>query len=322
MTPNHVMFDDASVMWIDTDYIYQNLKMPLAAFQQLLFSLPSKHRKMMNDGIGNAKQLSSTTSSLSSSSCHNTVRYMVDIYGAAVLVLRHPCSFADHLLTTFVANNYLSYCCRRRRSRSRSCSRRRSRSCSRRSRSRSRSKSRSRSGCWRRQMFETLEKIGHQSDLLVNGVNQISLNQSNHFLEISTALSGIRAQTAQILPYFETLKDAILARLSALLEEIKSVLPDYSKQLAELAKQLTDAISAMQTTLKNELNNTNAILANLASSITNINGTLNNVLTALENLADELGDGTFTNEDRSTLQSVLDIINEIKSILLGVGARK
>ncbi|AGR56914.1 polyhedron protein [Choristoneura occidentalis alphabaculovirus] len=284
MVPNNnVMYDDASVIWIDSDYIFQNLKMPQSTFQQILFSIPSKHRKMIND-IG--------------TSCpfppgNNTVKYMVDIYGAAVLALRCPSLFSDQLLTTFIANNYMSYCNRQRPP----------------------PQPQPPFDCAQRQIMDALEKIGHQNDLLVNGVNQISLNQSNQFLELSNALSALRAQNAQLLAAIEASKDALLARLNTLIDEIKNALPDLTSQLEELAKELTDAINGVSQTLRSELNNTNSILTNLASSITNINGTLNNLLVAVENI-----EGGMSDADRQKLNDVLDLVTEIRNILMG--ARK
>ncbi|AHD25513.1 pep [Choristoneura murinana nucleopolyhedrovirus] len=281
---NNVMFDDASVLWTDSDYIFQNLKIPQSTFQQILFSIPSKHRKMIND-IGTSCPFPPS---------NNTVKYMVDIYGAAVLALRCPSLFSDQLLTTFIANNYMSYC-----NRQRPCP----------------PQPQPPFDCAQKQIMDALEKIGHQNDLLVNGVNQISLNQSNQFLELSNALSALRAQNAQILAAIEASRDALLARLNTLIDEIKNALPDLTSQLEDLAKELTDAINAVSQTLRNELNNTNSILTNLASSITNINGTLNNLLVAVENI-----EGGLSDADRQKLNDVLDLVTEIRNILMG--ARK
>ncbi|AKN81028.1 hypothetical protein [Lonomia obliqua multiple nucleopolyhedrovirus] len=289
MTPNtNVMFDDASVMWIDTDYIYQNLKMPLSTFQQILFSIPSKHRKMIND-INNAPACSFPP--------NNTVKYMVDIYGAAVLALKVPCAFSDQLLTTFIANNYLCFCNRPRPPLQ---------------------PQPPFDECLQKQILDTLEKISHQNDLLVNGVSQINLTQSNHFLELSNTLCTIRTQNTQILTTLETAKEAILTKLSALINEIKDLLPDYSNLLEELASKLLNVINSMQQMLKNELNNTNSILNNLTSSITNINTTLNNLLSAIENI--DIGGG-LSDEDKETLNSIYNTVNEVKSILEGTTKR-
>nr|UIX56153.1 Calyx [Hyphantria cunea nucleopolyhedrovirus]UIX56299.1 Calyx [Hyphantria cunea nucleopolyhedrovirus] len=286
MVPNNsVMYDDASVMWIDSEYIFQNLKMPQSTFQQILFSIPSKHRKMIND-IG--------------TSCpfppgNNTVKYMVDIYGAAVLALRCPSLFSDQLLTTFIANNYMSYC-----SRQRPCPP-------------PPPPPQPPFDCAQRQIMDALEKIGHQNDLLVNGINQISLNQSTQFLELSNALNTLKTQSAQILAAIEASKDALLLRLNTLFDEIKNALPDLTGQLDNLAKELIDAINGVSQTLRSELNNTNSILTNLASSITNINGTLNNLLVAVENI-----EGGLSPADSQKLNDVLELVTEIRSILMGV----
>lgn len=282
------MFDDVSVMWIDTDYIYQNLKIPLSTFQQILFSIPSKHRKMINDN----SSLPSSCSFSSPPNC-NTVKYMVDIYGAAVLALRNPCSFSDQLLTVFIANNYIDYLKRPLLPPSID-------------------------ECTQKRILESLEKICHQNDLLVNSVNQITLNQSNQFLELSNALCAVRAQNAQILTTLECVKDTILKRLNALICEIKTHLPDQSAQLEEMTATLLEAINAVQLTLKSELNSTNSILTNLASSITNINTTLNNLLTAIEDIS--VGGG-LTDEERATLNSILDLVTDIKNILMGTVRR-
>ncbi|AVA31121.1 calyx/pep [Oxyplax ochracea nucleopolyhedrovirus] len=287
-------FDDASVMWIDTDYIYQNLKLPLSTFQQILFSIPSKHRKMIND--------------VNSSSCpfppNNTVKYMVDIYGAAVLALKSPCAFSDQLLTTFIANNYLNYC--NRPPRPPSCQPPPHDDCCQ---------------C-QRQIMEALEKINHQNELLINGVNQISLNQSSQFLELTNALCAVRGQNAQLITLIENLKDTLLCRLETLMSEIKNWLPEQTAKLEELANKLTDAINNIQQTLRTELNNTNSILTNLASSITNINSTLNNILNALENISGGNNDNeSFTDEDREKLNLIYELVKEIKNILM-VGASR
>lgn len=297
MTPNNnVMFDDASVMWIDADYIYQNSKMPLSTFQQLLFSIPSKHRKMIND-IGNP---ACNPPSCSFPPSNSTVKYMVDIYGAAVLALRCPSLFSDQLLTTFIANNYLSYCNRQRPCPQPPCPQ-------------------PPFDCAQTQILDALEKLARQSDLVVNSLNQISLNQSNQFLELSNTLNTVRAQNAQILAALETTKDAILTRLNALVDDIKAALPDQSAQLQELADKLLDAISSVAQTLRGEMNNTNSILTNLASSITNINSTLNNLMAAIEGIG---GDGGGLGDaDRQALNEVLSLVTEIRNILMGT-ARK
>nr|QNN89401.1 polyhedron calyx protein [Spilarctia obliqua nucleopolyhedrovirus] len=161
--------------------------------------------------------------------------------------------------------------------------------------------------------MDALEKIGHQNDLLVNGINQISLNQSSQFLELSNALNTLKTQSAQILAAIEASKDALLVRLNALIDEIKNALPDLTGQLDNLAKELIDAINGVSQTLRSELNNTNSILTNLASSITNINGTLNNLLNAVENI-----EGGLSPADSQKLNDVLDLVTEIRSILMGV----
>ncbi|AAK85680.1 PEP [Epiphyas postvittana nucleopolyhedrovirus] len=289
MTPNNnVMFDDASVLWIDADYIFQNSKMPVSTFQQLLFSIPSKHRKMIND-IGNPPSCSFPPN-------NTTVKYMVNIYGAAVLALRCPSLFSDQLLTTFVANNYMSYC-----SRQRPCPQ---------------PPPVPQFDCAQRQIMDALEKLGHQNELLITGVNQISLNQSNQFLELSNMLNALRSQTAQILTNLENARDAIINRINALVDEIKDALPDQSEQLQELADKLSDAINAVAQTLRNEMNNTNSILTNLASSITNINSTLNNLLAAIEGITGGEGGG-LEEADRQNLNSILNLVTEIRNILMG-----
>ncbi|QDL57019.1 PEP [Dione juno nucleopolyhedrovirus] len=299
MTPNNnVMFDDASVMWIDADYIYQNFKTPLSTFQQILFSIPSKHRKMIND-IGGP-------SSCPFPPTNSTIKYMVDVYGAAVLALRCPCVFSDQLLTTFIANNYLSYCNRQRPP---SCTPPQP-PCP--------PPPQPPFDCTQNQILDALEKLTRQSDLTINSLNQISLNQSNQFLELSNTLNLVRAQNAQILASLETTKDAILNRFNTLVDELKAALPDQSAQLQQLADKLLDAINAVAQTLRNEMNNANSILTNLASSITNINGTLNNLLSAVEGIVSGNGGGDGLNDaDRERLNSVLELVTEIRNILMG-----
>lgn len=281
------MFDDGSIMWIDADYIYQNSKMPLSVFQQLLFSIPSKHRKMIND-IGNPPSCSFPPN-------NNTIKYMVDIYGAAVLALRCPSLFSDQLLTTFIANNYLSYCNRQRPCPQPPCQ--------------------PPFDCTQAQILDVLEKLTRHSDLIVNSLNQVSLNQSNHFLEMSNTLNNIRVQNTQILAALEIAKDAILNRFNVLVDEIKTGLPDSSAQLQELTDKLLDAINTVAQTLRNEMNNTNSILSNLVSSITNINSTLNNLLAAVEGIIGN--DGGLDDDDRQTLKKMFNLVNEIRSILMG-----
>ncbi|AAQ91686.1 major polyhedral calyx protein [Choristoneura fumiferana DEF multiple nucleopolyhedrovirus] len=281
---NNVMFDDASVMWIDADYIFQNSKMPLSTFQQLLFSIPSIHRKMIND-IGNPPACSFPPS-------NNNGQYMVDIYGAAVLTMRSPSLFSDQLLTTFIANNYMSFC-----NRQRPCPP-------------PPQPQTPPFDCAQKQIVNALEKLAHQNDLLINSVNQISLNQSNQFLEL-------RTQYAQIVAALENAKDTILNRLNVLVDEIKAALPDQSAQLQEQIDKLLEAINVVAQTLRSEMNNTNSILTNLASSITNINSTLNNLLTAIEGITSDEGGGGLGDADRQKLSDVLDLVTEIRNILMG-----
>lgn len=154
----------------------------------------------------------------------------------------------------------------------------------------------------------------------MNNVNQINLNQTNQFLELSNVMTGVRNQNVQLLAALETAKDVILTRLNTLLAEITDSLPDLTLMLDKLAEQLLEAINTMQQTQRNELNNTNSILTNLASSITNINGTLNNLLTAIENLAGGGGGGgggNFNEADRQKLDLVHTLVNDIKNILTG-----
>jgi Baculovirus polyhedron envelope protein, PEP, C terminus/Baculovirus polyhedron envelope protein, PEP, N terminus len=323
MTSNNVILDDESVMWIDTDYIYQNLKVPLSTFQQILFSIPSKHRKSSND-------FKCFTQQTSSSSC--SIKYLVDIYGAAMLCLRVPCAFSDQLLTIFIAKNYICHRHRHnlrplRSSRSRTRSRSRSRNRNRCSRSRSRSRSPSRSQSRSpfrlnsvrsalRHILKCLEKVGHQNNLLVNGVNQLTTNQSSQFLELSNMLCALRAQNCQILSTLDCLKDAIIDRLNKLLQEIKHCFPHHHDQLTELTEKLLQAIDSVQITMKNEMNNTNSILNNLTSSITNINSTLNNLLSALENLS-ENENSALTDEEEQKLNTIYELTKEVKAILMG-----
>lgn len=289
------MFDDASVMWIDADYIHQNCNMPLSTFQKILFSIPSIHRKMVND-IGNPPSCQFPPN-------NNTVKYMVDIYGAAVLALRCPSIFSDQLLTTFIVNNYMNHCGRQRPCQppcNPSCP------CQPPCKPPCRSPCRPPSDC--AQILETLEKLGHQSDLLINGVNQISINQSAQFMELSNMLCALRTQNTQII----TTLNSVVDKLNSLIDELKAALPDQSDALEELAEKLTEVINAVAQTLRSEMNNTNSILTNLASSITNINSTLNNLLTTIEGLG-----GGLTDADNQKLSDILDLVTEIRSILMG-----
>lgn len=157
--------------------------------------------------------------------------------------------------------------------------------------------------------------------MLMSNVNQINLNQTNQFLELSNMMTGVRNQNVQLLAALETAKDVILTRLNTLLAEITDSLPDLTSMLDKLAEQLLDAINTVQQTLRNELNNTNSILTNLASSVTNINGTLNNLLAAIENLVGG-GGGNFNEADRQKLDLVYTLVNEIKNILTGTLTKK
>jgi ABC-type transporter Mla subunit MlaD len=158
--------------------------------------------------------------------------------------------------------------------------------------------------------------------MLMSNVNQINLNQTNQFLELSNMMTGVRNQNVQLLAALETAKDVILTRLNTLLAEITDSLPDLTSMLDKLAEQLLDAINTVQQTLRNELNNTNSILTNLASSVTNINGTLNNLLAAIENLVGGGGGGNFNEADRQKLDLVYTLVNEIKNILTGTLTKK
>lgn len=224
------------------------------------------------------------------------VKYLVDIYGAAILALRLPCIFSDQLLSTFIAKQYLCFCNRHRPTPPPP-------------------PPFNDVQCTLKQIVDSLEKVCHQNELLVNGVNQITLNQSSHFLELSNMLCALRTQNCQILSCLESLKDAIICRLNKLVCEIKNVFPDQCTQINELTEKLLEAINSVQLILKNELNNTNSILNNLASSITNINSTLNNLLSAIENLS---AGGGLTDEEHKNLDNIYELAKEIKGILIGV----
>ncbi|AGR56858.1 pep [Hemileuca sp. nucleopolyhedrovirus] len=131
---------------------------------------------------------------------------------------------------------------------------------------------------------ELLECIGKQNDLIINGLGQLCVNNSNQHLEITNVLHCIKLQNITLNGQLSQLIDSIDNQLSSISDDVLKLLNDFDEKFDKLLGDINRILAQLQDTLRNELTGINSILNNLTSSVTNINSTLNNILQSLNGL--------------------------------------
>lgn len=155
-----------------------------------------------------------------------------------------------------------------------------------------------------------LERIARQNDIIINGVNQLTISNSNQHLELSNILNAIRLQNVNIAAQITQILEILENQPGS--GDIERILAELEARFTALTNAITSALAQLSNELRIELTNIKAILNNLTSSVTNINGTLNNLLQAVNalDIADLITALTTTiNTILQQLQAILDILN-------------
>ncbi|AKN80609.1 PP34, Calyx, Polyhedron envelope protein [Perigonia lusca single nucleopolyhedrovirus] len=280
-----VFVEPSWVAWVSAEEIIQLLRLP----HNILQSIPPRHKKCWIDfrsgqcGGGSIR--------------HENSKVFIDLWGLGLLCTRITCNLADYLMTQFIAEIYKEWACIEANSAPVppppfDCNRP-TPDCR-----------PPPSDCHDR---ELLERLNRQSDLIVNTLNQLSINSSNQNLEITNQLNAIRLQNITITGQLASILDILETQLGSITEDINRVLGDFTVRLEALLAALNTTITQLQDTIRSELTNINAILGNLTSSVTNINATLNNILQALNNL--NVGDLTaILNDIQANINQILEIL--------------
>ncbi|QWO71655.1 pp34 [Orgyia pseudotsugata single capsid nuclopolyhedrovirus] len=285
--------DHSWVLWVGTDDVLQLLRLPSSVLQ----SIPSRHKKCWNDFRCNGSHRLDGN------------RVFIDIFGLGNLCNRVNSTQSDHLCTVFIADVYRDACAQS-----------------------SQNGGNGGNGCLPPTPLpdfrplpdrdcvpdcnrppstnELLERIIRQNDLIVNGLSQLCINNSNQHLEITNTLNSIKLQNVTISGQLTQLIDLVDTQLSAIAADIRTLLGEFDDRLNSLLSAVNTALAQLQDSVRNELTNISSILNNLTSSITNINATLNNILQALNNL--DLGDLTDLDNRLTDLQTT---VNQILGIL-------
>ncbi|ABY65835.1 polyhedral envelope protein [Orgyia leucostigma nucleopolyhedrovirus] len=290
--PVTVFLDQSWVLWLCADDVLQLLRLPASVLQ----SIPSRHKKCWNDF---------RCGSTGVNSCRlDGNRVFIDVYGLGNLCNRVNSAQSDYLCTLFIAETYKDACAQ---------------------------SSQSGNGCFPPAPLpdfrplpdrdcvpdcnrppnhtELLERILRQNDLIVNGLSQLCINNSNQHSEITNTLNSIKLQNVTITGQLTQIIDLIETQLSAISGDVKTILGEFDARLDTLLNAVNKALTQLQENVRNELTNINSILNNLTSSVTNINATLNNLLQILNNL--DLGDLTNINDTLTELKTVVDEILNI-----------
>lgn len=285
--------DQLDVFWVNAEDVLQLLRLPTGVLQ----TIAPRHKKCWTDFR-------------CPNQCHfDANKVFIDLYGLGNLCNRVNSSCSDYLMTLFVAEVYRDCFPRRRssncRPRRRSSGGRRRSSGGRRRSSFGRRRS---SGCRPpHHHHNELERIARQNEIILNTLNQLSLNNSNQHLELTNILNAIRLQNVSIAAQIAQILDILETQLGQITVDINRLLSELDARFATLTTTLLNAIAQLQESLRNDLSGINAILNNLASSITNINATLNNLLQAINALnITELTD---------LLNTILQLLEDILGIL-------
>nr|AMO27991.1 PP34 [Lymantria dispar multiple nucleopolyhedrovirus]AMO65619.1 pep [Lymantria dispar multiple nucleopolyhedrovirus] len=290
--------DAAYVLWVSIDEVVQLLRLPA----NIANGIHTRHKKCWNDfrgggGGGGGSRVDGT-------------RAFVDLYGLGYLCNRTNSTLADYLCTLFVAEAYRDACCAQPpapfpdyNASPPDC----------------RPPLPPQPPC-KPNDSELLDRIVRQNDLILNGLNQLCLNHSNHHFELSNILNSIKLQNVNIINQLSQIFDDGV--LSGLDEKLSRLIADLDGHFADFGSALDAALAQLQDSLRNDLTNINSILANLTSSLTNINSTINNLLQTLQNLG--LGEvSAKLNDVQSTVDRILGVLTpEIVAAAAAAAAKR
>ncbi|ADD73829.1 PP34 [Lymantria xylina nucleopolyhedrovirus] len=287
--------DAAYVLWVSADEVVQLLRLPA----NIVNGIHARHKKCWNDfrgGGGGGSRLDGT-------------RVFVDLYGLGYLCNRINSTLADYLCTLFVAEVYRDACCPQPppapfpdyNAPSPDCRPPPQPPC-------------------KPNDSELLDRIVRQNDLILNGLNQLCLNHSNHHFELSNILNSIKLQNVNIINQLSQIfEDGVLSGLD---DKLSRLISDLDGHFADFGNALNAALAQVQDSLRNDLTNINSILTNLTSSLTNINSTINNLLQTLTNLG--LGEvSAKLNGVQSTVDRILGVLTpEIVAAAAAAAAKR
>ncbi|ACF05391.1 PP34 capsid [Adoxophyes orana nucleopolyhedrovirus] len=277
--------------WVGAEEVLNILRLPSSALQ----SIPLRHRKCWLD----FRNFYNPNSNCSISCRWDGGKLFIDLYGLGNLCNRVTSNVADYLMTQFIGEIYRDYY----------------------------------SECGQQQPLqplpfpvppqppiapdcrpppqtlplELLERLNRQSDLIVNALNQLSINNSNQHLEINNQLNAIRLQNVTIAGQLTSILDILENQLGNVTSELSRLLSELDSRFDSFVQTLNTALNSLQDSVRNELTNINSILSNLTSTITNVNSTLANLLQAINNLnLSDLG---------TELDTILEIVQQILNVL-------
>ncbi|AKC91659.1 calyx/pep [Lambdina fiscellaria nucleopolyhedrovirus] len=307
--PITAFLDHSWVLWVCADDVLQLLRLPASVLQ----TVPGRHKRCWNDfsrtfnnqsaSLNSTAVAPTTTTTTASSSLasaaatpnfNNTVsssnsalscrfdnnRLFIDNYGLGNLCNRVNSSLSDYLATLFVAEVY------------REAAADEQNNCN--------------GGgnnvlppyfptpdcrppfpppdCKPPPPHDILERISRQNDLILNGLGQMCINNTNQHLELSNLLTAIRLQNVTINGQLTQLLETLDSQLSTIVADVRVVLDRLDARFEALLVALESSLAKLQDVVRNELTGINSILNNLTSTVTNINCTLNNVLQAINAL--------------------------------------
>ncbi|AIU41343.1 calyx/pep [Sucra jujuba nucleopolyhedrovirus] len=305
--------DPSWVLWVEAEDVLQVLRLPTSVLQ----SIPPRHKRCWNDFRCNAP--------LNQTYRPDPSKTFINIHGLGNVCNRVNSNHSDYLCTLFVAELYREAChhfhnnngdhhhhnnndrfsprppspkpdcdkedCHHKDCKP-NCHYHHSHHC--------------KPDChhWH---HDTLEKIARQNDLIVSGLGQLCINNSNQHLEMTNILNSIKLQNVTIAGQLSQLSESLDTQLSSIASDIRSLLDQLDKRLEDLLAAITKAFAQLQDGVRNDLTNINSILNNLTSSVTNINATLNNLLQAVNGL--DLGSiSTLLNTILDTVQEILEVL--------------
>nr|ANS71019.1 polyhedral calyx protein [Lymantria dispar multiple nucleopolyhedrovirus] len=292
--------DAAYVLWVSVDEVIQLLRLP----STIVNGVHARHKKCWNDfrgcGIGGGG---------GNNSCSRLDggRLFVDLYGLGYLCNRVNSNLADYLCTLFVAEVYKDACCSQPQPPQPFPDFNPSPDC----------RPPPPPPTCKPSEADLLDRIVRQNDLILNGLNQLCLNHSNHHFELSNILNSIKLQNCNIINQLtQIFDDGVLSNID---ENLSRLVADLDGRFAEFEKALNAALTQLQDALRNDLTNINSILANLTSSLANINSTINNLLQMLNNLG--LGDLVVKiNDVQTTVNQIFEVLTP--EIVAAVNAAK
>ncbi|AWW14469.1 hypothetical protein KM620_gp109 [Hyposidra talaca nucleopolyhedrovirus] len=288
--PVTAFLDQAWVLWVSAEDVLCVLRLPSSTLQ----SIPLRHKKCWNDfRWGNVPINNSNNCRFEAS------RLFIDIYGLGNLCNRVNSNQADYLCTQFIAEAYRDACDGINNGGGGGCI------------PPALPLPLPDSDCIKpfppNHHHETLERIARQNDLIINGLSQLCVNNSNQHLEMTNVLNSIKLQNLTITNQLTQLIDSLDTQLGTISTDIKTLLDQFDDKLETLLAAVNRALAQLQESVRNELTNINSILNNLTSSVTNINATLNNLLQAINGL-------DFGNVNVQ-LESILTTVEQILAIL-------